>query len=313
MEPVEQWHAWWAAAAAATPHHLLLAGADLPAAGVTRQRARTLIRRGSWTLAGHGHLAAVDVRDGDPYLVARRRHALSCMSAARRRPGHVVSGRSAAVLHGLPTLRTPGRPELTAPGSPDAGRRRAPHVRAAGLPDAEITSWLGVPVTTVARTLVDLGRHDRRDAIIAADAALAVSLLDASAIAAALRTARGWPGVRRARDVLALADRRAESALESLTRLALHDDGFPLPELQVWIPGTSYRVDLFWRAHRLILEADGLAKYTGTELRREKRRELQLRALGYRVERVGWSDVVHEWPRTRSWLRAALQLPGRTG
>jgi very-short-patch-repair endonuclease len=103
-----------------------------------------------------------------------------------------------------------------------------------------------------------------------------------------------------------MADPLTESALESLVRLALHDDGFPRPQLQVRIAGTSYRADMLWPAHRLILEIDGLAKYTDAEWRREKRREQELRRLGYRVERVTWDDVVNRWPQTRSRLLAAL-------
>jgi very-short-patch-repair endonuclease len=67
---------------------------------------------------------------------------------------------------------------------------------------------------------------------------------------------------------------------------------------------------MLWPEARLILEADGLGKYTAAELRREKRRELRLRALGYRVERVGWDDIVLHWPQTRIWLRAALRQAG---
>jgi len=70
---------------------------------------------------------------------------------------------------------------------------------------------------------------------------------------------------------------------------------------------------MLWPQQRLILEIDGLEKYTEAELRREKRRELRLRALGYRVERVGWSEVVLLWAQTRVWLAAALQLPARVG
>jgi very-short-patch-repair endonuclease len=168
--------------------------------------------------------------------------------------------------------------------------------------------WHGIWVTTVARTLVDLARHDRFDAIMAADAALREGLTSPAAIDAALALACGWPGVRRARRVLALASPLAESPLESVTRLVLHDAGFPPPQLQVRIPGTPYRVDMLWPAQRLILECDGMEKYTVAELRREKRRELALRALGYRVERVGWAEIRDGWPVTRRLLMAALQL-----
>lgn len=308
--PLYEWQEWWLATGA---DRLVLTPAELAAAGVSRSRARTLVRRGTWTAAGYGCVAAVDVRDPQPPVVARRRHALACVAACRRRPGSVVSGRSAAVLHGLPTYRLPPLPELTTPASTGLGRRGPAHVHGAGLVAGELSSWYGTPLTTPARTVVDLARHDRRDGIMAADAALAHDLVGGAQLDRALTLARGWPGVRQARAVLALADRRAESPLESITRLALHDDGFPAPEPQAAIPGTPFRVDLLWRAIRLILEVDGLAKYTDAELRYEKRRELRLRALGYRVERVGWDDVVLRWPQTRRWLRAAVRLPAEAG
>lgn len=73
--------------------------------------------------------------------------------------------------------------------------------------------------------------------------------------------------------------------------------------------GRHYRVDLLWRRWRLVLEVDGRLKYTGDELWREKRRELRLTRLGYRVERVTWADVVHDWTRCADRLRALLAAP----
>lgn len=215
-------------------------------------------------------------------------------------------------MHGLPTFKVPDRPELTDSKSVGLGRRRnASHIYGATLPAQDRMWWFGCPATTIARTLVDLARHDRWDAIMAADAALHQSLVGRQAIARALAEAAGWPGVRQARAVLALASHTAESPLESLTRLRLHDDGFPAPDLQVWL-GRD-RVDMLFRKQRLILEIDGLEKYEGEDardaLRQEKRREIRLRRLGYQVERVTWEDVVTNWPRTSAWLRRILRLP----
>jgi very-short-patch-repair endonuclease len=92
-----------------------------------------------------------------------------------------------------------------------------------------------------------------------------------------------------------------------LTRLRLTEDGFPMPDLQVWIG--QDRVDMLFAEQRLILEIDGLQKYTGNALRREKLRETRLRRRGYRVERVTWDDVVNNWPATAAWLRRILHLP----
>ena len=56
------------------------------------------------------------------------------------------------------------------------------------------------------------------------------------------------------------AEPRAESPLESVLRLRLHDDGFPPPQLQAEIAG--FEVDMLWPKQRLVLEADGRLKYT---------------------------------------------------
>lgn len=311
--PVAEWSAWWQQNAGAEHATGLVCSPDeLAAAGVSRQTARTQVRRGAWVNASFGFIAMIDVTDAQPFVVARRRHALRAAAAARRRSGHVISGRSAAILDGLPTLHVPLRPELTEPCSVGLGReRRGAHVYGAELTSDEIAEWFGVPVTTVSRTLVDLARHDERDAIMATDAALREGLITPGDITTALGAAIGWPGVRKAREVLATASGLAESPLESLTRLALRRGGFPMPELQVWIG--DFRVDMLFREQRVILEIDGLQKYSDEEWRREKRRETRLRQLGYRVERITWDDVVKNWPRTEAWLRSVLRLPARVG
>ena len=55
------------------------------------------------------------------------------------------------------------------------------------------------------------------------------------------------------------------------------------------------RVDFLFRAQRTIVEFDGLVKYGGADGRHalieEKRREDQLRSLGYQVVRLIWRDL----------------------
>jgi very-short-patch-repair endonuclease len=166
-------------------------------------------------------------------------------------------------------------------------------------------------VTTVARTVVDLARHDRYDAIAAADAALHEQLLRPAELDALLASAAGWPGIRQARALLALASDKPESPLESWLRLALHDAGFPKPKPQYWVG--PYRADLAWPEVRLIAEADGLGKYDRAEGRREKRRDHAVHVRGWHVERVMFSEVFHSWPATEQRLRRAylarLRLP----
>ena len=107
--------------------------------------------------------------------------------------------------------------------------------------------------------------------------------------------------MRQARQIVELADGDAESPLESLVRLALHDDGFPRPLLQQWVGG--YRVDFLWPEYRLILEADGRLKYTGDQAWTEKKRQIALGRSDNFVERVVWSDLFAGWPAMSRRLR----------
>lgn len=104
--------------------------------------------------------------------------------------------------------------------------------------------------------------------------------------------------------VLALADARAESAGESLSRVVIHQLGFELPEPQVEIRDAAgqliARVDGLWKQTGLVGEFDGLQKYSGTFagstppseiVVAEKRREDALRRAGHDVARWIWLDL----------------------
>lgn len=74
----------------------------------------------------------------------------------------------------------------------------------------------GVPVTTVARTMVDLARAlPLRDGLVAMDAALHSGQVTQEQLRAVLDQCRRWPWIRRAAQAVALSDAAAESALES--------------------------------------------------------------------------------------------------
>jgi hypothetical protein len=327
MSPVAESEQWWQERAdelrAGSPAErravrqgFVLSRAQALAAGTSAATIRRMLYRGSWWTPRRGIIAVVpvpraDAADPQAVHVARRcTLTLACTAAALANPGHVISGTGAAALRGLPLFTIPSEPQLTAAPPNTPGHRAHSLVRPAGLASDEITNWYGAPVTTAARSLVDLARHDRRDGLVAADAAMREFGLQTADLDAALARARGWPGVRRARSVLRLADPRAESPLESIARLACHDAGLAPPELQVPIhdplTGRTDRVDAFWREQRVILEMDGRIKYTGQELWREKRRQERLVRLGYVVIRVLWTDVVRDWPATLVRIRAAL-------
>ena len=279
---------------------------QLPACGLADATVRRLIRSRTWSAPRRGVVAIVPPSsETDP--------AIAACAAAVCRPGHVISYRSAAVLHGLPLIERPGTPELTALVLTALGTRSATRVRGAGLEEGDVVPWFGLPVTAVARTVIDLSRLDRRSGLVAADAALRAGLASRSDLAAAAQRCAGWPGARSAREVIGLASPLAESPLESLTRLCVLDAGLPPPEPQVRIAdprdGWWCRVDLLWRDQRVVLEADGKIKYTDAELWREKRRQVRLERLGYRVVRAIWADVIADPLDLVAEVRRCLASP----
>jgi hypothetical protein len=327
--PVLAWQGWWTALAnrlrreaddsafgravrLALVQGFVLTPAQLRQCGVSDPAARRLIRRGQLRPCGRGTLtvAATPPATIDGHAAHRREHALRCAGRALSRKGQVVATASATILHGLPIFAVPAAPELIAAWPTTSGRLAAAHVRVPALRPDEVADWFGVPLTTVARTVVDLARFDARSGLMAADAALHEGLLSAADLAQAIGRGAGLHGIRRARRVLQLASERIESPLESITHLALYDEGFPAPDLQVWVRGADgrrYRVDFLLPQHRLIIEADGKGKYADEDkLWDEKRREIALTRAGYRVVRVRWTDVVHNWPAVAGWLRELM-------
>ncbi len=104
-----------------------------------------------------------------------------------------------------------------------------------------------------------------------------------------------WPGAQRIPPLLALADGRSESALESLSRVSMHRAGLPMPELQVevWVDDRFLaRLDFLWRDANLVGESDGRLKYrSGADLYAEKRRQEELEDVGLLVIRWGWPEA----------------------
>lgn len=235
----------------------------------------------------------------------RRRHLLLIAATLPEvRDGSVVSHASAAVLHGLPVpTHQLDRVWMTREVGGHGRRGAVLHLRHCRLSPDEVTEVGGVPVTTLARSVIDLARNSTLEwGVIAADAALA-SGLDRMQLLEAASRARGWPGARRAERAALFADGRAQSPLESVSRLQLARLGVPTPVSQfpVWLDGRLVATtDFGWEEERLVGECDGRAKY-GQLLRpgeqaedavmREKRREEKIRAAGYWIVRWGWEEA----------------------
>ena len=266
------------------------------AAGYSKAEVATIVRRGTWLAAERGVyldgavLSAADVWAEHALRVAARDLALG--------GGHAASRRSGAVVLGLPVLGSaPAPPELARAPRRTGETSSSSSVRIATLAPDDVVRWRDVACTSPARLVCDTARtHGQVEALMVADAALRAGLSRASLTAAAKACAR-WPGAAAVADVLACADGRTDSPLESLTRWVLRSLGIPRPLSQVDVLHDGKflgRVDFAWPDLGVVLEADGMGKYVPGSLAAEKKRELGMRRAGLEVVRCTWDDA---------WLR----------
>lgn len=291
----------------------LAAVGDLRRAGVSPGAIRWALRCGLVVRAAPGWVAdAARWQQLDP----SGRH-LSLVVAAVGRAGGAAAAtaESAAALWGLPLQDgVPAVPLLVRPRSrtrPEGGARAPAAVRRrAWLDDDEITQVGGVPVTTLARTAVDMARTNEVPwGLAVADAVLRRGVAVTDLEDCVRRNVRA-PGSRRARQVIGWADPRAESPLESVARGVVLLLGLPKPDLQVTVSaqGFTYRLDLLIREFRTVIEVDGKVKYEGAggdpeRSWQDKRRRDHLVEDGYEVARFVMADY---W-RPQRWGRSVLR------
>jgi very-short-patch-repair endonuclease len=279
---------------------------------------RSLVRSGDLVRMRRGVYAtrrAADWAEGNQ----TRAHVLRAL-AIRATVGRaaVVSYQSAALLHGLSLLDSPpiDTVVLTLPTAKSWNRPAAAGVifHSVDLPGGHVTRLYNLPVTTAARTVVDLARTlPFMDAVVVADSALHAEKAAKPELRQILDSCVSWPGVRQARRVVSFADERAGSALESAARVVFDESGLDPPELQVTIhlPAHAFLVDFFWRAHRVIVEADGLAKYAADkDLIAQFQRDRLLRDAGYKVVHFTWRELFKTPELVIARIRQAFASPG---
>lgn len=230
------------------------------------------------------------------------------------------------MMHRLPLVGLPPPvPEVTVPPW-GTGDLLGAHLYRATLRPQDIVEIEGCPVTSVPRTVVDLARHrPMATAVAAADFALHEELATLEDVYEVLEFCRGWPGASRAARALRNVDGRAESPLESVSRLVLAWLGLPRPEPQQRIRNDRgviiARTDFYWDEYGVAGEADGKGKLrTAQDYGHLWDRHEDLDDLGIVVVRWGWTEPVR-MPRLleakvrrgfeRGKRRDALGLPRR--
>ena len=234
-------------------------------------------------------------------------------------PGAVLSHRSAAALW---EIRPSGGGviDVTVPSRAGRIRRQGIRVHRSGrLTAEEVTEIDGIPATTLARTLLDLGDvidlQAQRRAVTEAEYR---NLFDLTSLIAVVESNPG----RRTKKLMTAATEgrlhRTRSRLEDRFLSFKDRYGVEEPESNVWIEG--YEVDILWRRVGLALELDGLdAHATRAAVRRDREKDRALWRVGVRVMRLTGDaldaeeevvrDLVQAGVRVASWPRGSSYSP----
>lgn len=197
--------------------------------------------------------------------------------------GAVLSHGSAAALWNL--LEPPGLIHVTVPGH--AARRRRPGLRihrSVTLDSEQVTRRRGIPVTTPARTLLDLRRT-------IPTARYAKALREAEYLRLSIGPRLSSDGTR--------------SELEARFLAICRRHRLPQPEVNLRIG--PYTVDFAWPERGLIVEVDGYRAHgTRSAFEADRERDTDLKLRGYDVVRFTWSAVSQRPREVASSIRALL-------
>ncbi|MGH2713546.1 MAG: type IV toxin-antitoxin system AbiEi family antitoxin domain-containing protein [Thermoleophilaceae bacterium] len=265
----------------ARAQHGVVTRAQLLAAGVTSDEIKGRLRKGALLreypgVYRVGHRApSVDAR----YLAA----VLACGEGA------LLSGPAAGHLLGLLKGNAPP-PEVTTPTQRRVKDVKTARARRGGKADA--TTWHGIPVTTVPRTLVDLSSMlSSPDLARACHEAGIKHGTTPRQVEAVLGRRHNTPGAKRLRRVLHGDVHVTLSALERRFLKRLEEAGLPLPP-ETNRPAGGRRVDCRWLDHRLTVELDSYRYHRSRHAwEQDRRREREARALGDEFRRYTYEDV----------------------
>lgn len=193
---------------------------------------------------------------------------LRAASFARRMPARAFyTGRTAAALYGLPLPVRFSAETLLHVGVPAGDRRVAAlgivahHLRIA---DDDVITHRSLRVTSLARTWCDLATAglSLAELVAAGDRTLSWRdpLLSPDQLRSAIYRYEGRRGARLMRTALALLSDRSDSAPESEVRVAIHEAGFPPPEVNVEVrlpSGETLQPDMSWPEHKVAIDYEG--------------------------------------------------------
>jgi hypothetical protein len=233
---------------------------------------------------------------------------LSCRSPA------VVSHRSAAFLHGIETVLEPLTVEITVPRHRRPRSRRGIRVhesRAFEL--SEPTARHGIPVTGVARTILDCAPMFEKPVRLLDDAIRQRIVAWDELWSCYLGHNVAGRNVRPFRDILLERDGNTPPGGEFARRMAdmLTAAGLPKPvfEHRVVIDGHVYYLDLAWPSRMVAVECNDAGSHnTPKAFRRDPMKRNRCERAGWTYLEYTWRDTVYESVEVLTQVTAALGL-----
>jgi very-short-patch-repair endonuclease len=225
-------------------------------------------------------------------------------------PGAALSHRDAAVLWDLRQSNS-AYIDVIVPSQSGRKREGLRIHRSSRLRPEEVTVRHGIPVTTVARTLLDLADVlDRQALKRTITEAEYLNLFDLAAINAVVQNN---PGRRGATLIEAAGGRlhRTRSKLERRFLGLLERHRVEAPETGVWIEG--YETDFVWTRAGLVVELDGFAAHrTRAKFDADRLRDRRLWRAGLRTMRLTSEALDDEEAVLDDLAHAGVSVPSRS-
>lgn len=179
----------------------------------------------------------------------------------------------------------------------------------------ETTVRYGIPVTTVARTFVDiagaLSPGELKDLLHEAGR---LGLLKFDELRAVMDRSRGKKGLAKLRHIVDDWDPQivlTRNKLEARMLWLCRRYGAPVPWVNQEVAGRerTYEVDFLWPDHRLVVETDGGQDHSlPLGIERDRDKDSDLRLGGFVVLRLTWAMLKREPERSMRKVKAHLEL-----
>jgi very-short-patch-repair endonuclease len=178
-----------------------------------------------------------------------------------------------------------------------------------GLHPNDVTVIDGIPVTSLARTLLDLAATEKPDRLeLAIEQAEKLRLGDLKAIEELLERNPRHKGRRPLSDALTevvQTVRGTRRELERRFQRLVREAKLPRPEVNVEVEG--FEVDVVWREQRVVVELDSREFHlTRRAFETDRKRDAALQVAGYRVIRITWRRLMNEPQAILGELEALL-------